>query len=146
MDKPHPTIVGSGRLPDMSKIIGPALGFATSTTTATTELGHAVHELVEGQIDPDEFVRRFLTASVYTLCPVRPGLFVMSRPGGAAVVPVWSTVRSLRQVMGGFGWFACTGEDLVAQLPADVGILIDDGMPCPIALPSSRLPGNRCRS
>ncbi|MHB1473803.1 MAG: hypothetical protein ACYDDU_08875 [Dermatophilaceae bacterium] len=116
------------------------------TPAAATELGHAVHELVERQIDVDEFVHRFLVSRVYTLCPVRPGLFVMSRPGGAAIVPVWSTVRALRQVMGNYDWFARTGEDLVVHLPDGVGVLIDDGMPCPVALPSSVLLGQRCGS
>ena len=48
------------------------------TPVAATELGQAVHELVGQQIDLDEFTRRFLASRVYTLCPVRPGLFVMS--------------------------------------------------------------------
>jgi hypothetical protein len=113
------------------------------TDAEATELGPAVHELVTRQIDIDGFVDRFLASRVYTLCPVRPGVFIMSRPGAAPIVPVWSTVRALRRVMGGFGWLACTGADLVVQLPAGVGFLIDDGLPCPIALPSSVLPGHR---
>jgi hypothetical protein len=113
------------------------------TDAEATELRPAVHELVTRQIDIDGFVDRFLASRVYTLCPVRPGVFIMSRPGAAPIVPVWSTVRALRRVMGGFGWLACTGADLVVQLPAGVGFLIDDGLPCPIALPSSVLPGHR---
>jgi hypothetical protein len=113
------------------------------TDAAATELGPAVHELVTRQIDIDGFVDRFLASRVYTLCPVRPGVFIMSRPGAAPIVPVWSTVRELRRVMGGFGWLACTGADLVVQLPAGVGFMIDDGLPCPIALPSSVLPKHR---
>ena len=92
----------------------------------------------------DEFTRRFLASRVYTLCPVRPGLFVMSRPGGAAIVPVWSTVRALRQVMGNYDWSARTGEDLILHLPAGVDVLIDDGMPCPIALSSAVLLEHHC--
>jgi hypothetical protein len=115
-----------------------------STPEVATELGPAVYELVAQQIDVDEFTRRFLASRVYTLCPVNPGLFVMSRPGGSAIVPVWSTVRALRQVMGGFDWLACRGEELVAHLPDGVGVLIDDGMPCPIALPSADLLQYRC--
>ncbi len=106
---------------------------------AVHELGPAVHELVAQQIDLDEFTRRFLTSRVYMLCPVRPGLFVMSRPGGAAIVPVWSTARALRRVTGNYDWLAHTGRDLAARLPAGVGVLIDDGMPCPITLPSALL-------
>ena len=118
-----------------------ATGALTLTTDAApTELGHAVHELVTRQIDIDQFVDRFLVARVYALWPVRPGLFIMSRPGAAPIVPVWSTIRALRHVMGGFGWLACTGAELVAQLPDGVGFLIDDGLPCPIALPPSVLP------
>lgn len=113
------------------------------TDASAPELGPAVHELVTRQIDIDEFVDRFLASRVYALCPVRPGLFIMSRPGAAPIVPVWSTVRALRRVMGGFGWLACTGADLVVQLPAGVGFLIDDGLPCPIAIPSSVLPKHR---
>lgn len=108
-----------------------------STPEVATELGHAVYQLVAQQIDIDEFARRFLASRVYTLCPVNPGVFVMSRPSGSAIVPVWSTVRALRQVMGGFDWLACTGEDVAHRLPDGVGVLIDDGMPCPIALPSA---------
>ena len=60
-----------------------AIGALTlSTDAAATELGHAVHELVTRQIDIDGFVDRFLVSRVYVLCPVRSGLFVMSRPGG----------------------------------------------------------------
>lgn len=114
------------------------------THEVATELSHAVHELVAHQIDVGEFTRRFLGSRVYTLCPVNPGLFVMSRPSGSAIVPVWSTVRALRQVMGGFDWLACSGEDLVVHLPVGVGVLIDDGMPCPIALPSAVLLRHRC--
>lgn len=108
-------------------------------TQTASELGYAVHELVAGQIDVDEFVHRFLAARVYALCPVRPGLFVMSRPGWAPIVPVWSSVRALRQVMGDYAWQACTGADLMVRLPAGVGFLIDDGLPCPVALPPSVL-------
>jgi len=115
-----------------------------STPEMATELGHAIYELVAHQIDVDEFTRRFLASRVYTLCPVNPGLFVMSRPSGSAIVPVWSTVRALRQVMGGFDWQACTGEDVVVHLPDGVGVLIDDGMPCPITLPSAVLLQHRC--
>lgn len=111
---------------------------------AATELGPALHELVRHQIDLDEFTRRFLASRVYMLCPVNPGLFVMSRPGGPAIVPVWSTARALRQVMGGFDWRACTGEDVVVNLPDGVGVLIDDGMPCPIALSAPVLLRHRC--
>lgn len=114
------------------------------TRDVATELGHAVHELVAHQIDLGEFTRRFLGARVYTLCPVSPGLFVMSRPSGSPIVPVWSTVRSLRQVMGGFDWSASSGQDLVVHLPVGVGVLIDGGMPCPIALPSAMLLEHRC--
>ena len=109
-----------------------------------TTLGPAVHELVTFRIDVDEFTRRFLAARVYTLCPVRPGLFVMSRPGDAAIVPVWSTLRALRQVMGNYDWFIRTGEDLIAHLPDGVGVLIDDGMPCPIGLSSAVLREHHC--
>jgi len=123
----------------MSAIGAPTL----STEAEATELGQAVHELVTQQIDIDRFVDRFLVSRVYVLCPVRPGLFVMSRPGAAPIVPVWSTIRALRHVMGGFGWLACTGAELVVQLPAGVGFLIDDGLPCPIALPASVLPKHR---
>ena len=118
-------------------------GTSPLRTHAAAELGHAVHELVASQIDVEEFVHRFLESRVYALCPVRPGLFIMSRPGAAPIVPVWSTVRALRQVMGGYGWLACTGAELVVQLPAGVGFLIDDGLPCPIALPSSVLLSHR---
>jgi hypothetical protein len=105
------------------------------TPAASTDLGQAVHELVVHQIDLDQFARQFLVSRVYTLCPVLPGLFVMSRPDGAAIVPVWSTVRALRQVLGGYDWFACLGRDLVVHLPSGVDVLIDDGLPRPIALP-----------
>jgi hypothetical protein len=133
------TIVRSGRLARMT---------VTSATTLRAqglpaELGHAVHELIGRQIDLDEFTRRFLTSRVYLLCPVRPGLFVMSRPAGPAIVPVWSTVRALRHVMRGYDWASCTGEDLVGRLPDGVGVLIDDGMPCPVTLPASVLREHR---
>ena len=117
---------------------------SVETQDVPIELGHAVHELVAHQIDVDEFARRFLASRVYTLSPVNPGLFVMSRPSGSAIAPVWSTVRGLRRVMGGFDWQACTGEDVVVHLPDGVGVLIDDGMPCPIALPASVLLQHRC--
>src|SRR5665811_2497257 len=107
-------------MPCMSAIAASTL----STHAAATELGHAVHELVTRQIDIDRFVDRFLVSRVYVLCPVRPVLFVMSRPGGAPIVSVWSTIRALRHVMGGFGWLACTGAELVAQLPDGVGCLL----------------------
>jgi hypothetical protein len=109
------------------------------TQDAGTGLIHAVHDLLADQIDVDEFTRRFLASRVYVLCPVNPGVFVMSRPNGSAIVPVWSTVRALRRVMGGFDWRACSGEDVVVHLPMGVGVLIDDGMPCPIDLPPTVL-------
>ena len=87
-----------------------------------------------------------MAARIYTLCPVRPGLFVMSRRGGTAIVPVWSTLRALRHAMGNYDWFARTGEDLVGRLPDGVGVLIDDGMPCPIALSSAVLREHHCGS
>jgi hypothetical protein len=113
-------------------------------STAVPELGQAIHELVGHQIDLREFTRRFLASRVYTLCPVRPGLFVMSRPGGASIVPVWSTIRALRRVTGNYDWSVRTGRDLAARLPTGVGVLIDDGMPCTIALTSAVLLEHRC--
>src|SRR5665811_1789945 len=62
-----------------------AIGVTSAVTfrsEAVTELGQAMHELIARQIDLGEFTDRFLAARIYTLCPVRPGLFVMSRPGG----------------------------------------------------------------
>ena len=109
------------------------------TPMAAAELGPAVHALVGHQIDLDEFVRRFLASRVYTLCPVRPGLFVLSRPGEASIVPVWSTVRALRRVTGNYDWMARTGWDLAAGIPAGADVLIDDGMSCPITLTSALL-------
>ena len=134
--------VGSGRLAAMTLISGSTL----RTPAAPTELGQAIHELVGHQSDLDEFTRRFLASRVYTLCPVRPGLFVLSRPGLSAIVPVWSTVRALRQVLGNYDWFARTGEELILHLPAGVDVLIDAGMPCPIALSSAVLLEHRCGS
>jgi len=107
-------------------------------------LSTAIHELIARQIDLDEFTHRFLAAGIYTLCPVRPGLFVMTRPDGASIAPVWSTSRAVRQVMGSCEWAERTGQDLVDHLPADVGVLIDAGLPHPIVLPSSAL--KVCRS
>ena len=117
---------------------------AAATSTDVPELGQAIHDLAGHQIDLDEFTRRFLGSRVYTLCPVRPGPFVMSLPGGAAIVPIWSTVRALRQVTGNYDWLAQPGGDLAARLPAGVGVLIDDGLPCPIALSPAVLLGHRC--
>jgi hypothetical protein len=117
---------------------------SVKTHQMATDLGDAVHELVAHQIDVDEFTRRFLSSRVYTLCPVNPGLFVMSRPGGSAIAPVWSTVRALRRVMGGFDWLACTGEQVVVRLPDGAGVLIDGGMPCPVALPPAVLLQHHC--
>lgn len=126
----------------MSMIIDPTL----AVPTTGGDLSVAIHDLVSGRIDNDEFARRFLASRVFMLSPVRPGPFVMSPPGGAAVAPVWSTSRGLLHVMGGYEFLVSTGEDLAARLPDGVGVLIDDGMPCPIALPSALLLGNRCRS
>ena len=111
-----------------------------------TELGQAIHELVGQEIDLHEFARRFLISRVYTLSPVLPGLFVMSRPGRAPIVPVWSTTRALRRVMVNYDWVARTGEDLVVYLPAGVEVLIDAGMPCPVTVPSSVLLGTLAAS
>lgn len=133
-------VVRSGRLVGMTVRSETTLG----AQVPPTELGHAVHELVGRQIDLDEFTRRFITSRVYTLCPVRPGLFVMSRPSGPAIVPVWSSVRALRHLMPGCHWVSCTGEDLVGRLADGIGVLIDDGMPCPVALPASVLLEHRC--
>lgn len=106
----------------------------TLRNDAATGLGQAVHELTCHQVDLDEFTRRFLAARVYTLRPVRPGPFVMSCADGTAIVPVWSSLRGLRQVMGNYDWCARTGAELVVPLPAGVGVLIDAGMAHPIAL------------
>lgn len=110
------------------------------------ELGQAIHELVGQQIDLHEFARRFLISRVYTLSPVLPGLFVMSRPGGPPIVPVWSTTRALSRVMVNYDWVARTGEDLVVYLPTGVEVLIDAGMPCPVTVPSWVLLGTLASS
>ena len=120
----------------VSSVIG-VTSAVTSRSEGVTELGQAIHELITHRIDLDEFTHRFLAARIYTLCPVRPGVFVMSRPGGAVIAPVWSTVRALRQVMRSYDWVALTGEDLGDRLPAGVGVLIDAGMPHLIAVPPS---------
>jgi len=129
----------------LSSVIG-VTSAVTSRSEAETELGQAIHELITHRIDLDEFTHRLLAARIYTLCPVRPGVFVMSRPGGAVIVPVWSTVWTLRQVMGSYDWVGRTGQDLVDRLPAGVGVLIDAGMPHPIAVPPSAVMSARADS
>ena len=139
---PEPTSLSSasGVAADLT-IAGEAL---PSRDDPASELGHSIHELVSRRIDLEEFRHRFLAARIYTLCPVRPGLFVMSRPQAAAIVPVWTTVRVLRQVMGNYDWCARRGGDVVDHLPAGVGVLIDGGMPHAMSLPLLRR--NHCGS
>ena len=81
-------------------------GAATLASTVTfrsetpPEPGHAIQELIVA-LDLDEFTSRFLASRIDTLCPVRPG--------GASIVPVCSTIRALRIVMGSHDWSARTG-------------------------------------
>lgn len=140
MDKGPTAVPGSGMLASMTISAAPSVGLPSP------ELGQAVHELESGQITIEAFIQVFLGATIYTLSPVCPSVFVMSRPGGSAIAPVWSTLRGLHRVMGGYESLARTGGVIVARVPPGVGVLVDGGLPCPVALPSSLLLGNRCRS
>jgi hypothetical protein len=89
-------------------------GAATLASTVTfrsetpPEPGQAIQELIVA-LDLDEFTSRFLASRIDTLCPVRPALFVLMRPGGASIAPVCSTIRALRIVMGSHDWSVRTG-------------------------------------
>src|ERR1035437_7758749 len=75
-------------------------GAATLASTVTfrsetpPEPGQAIQELIVA-LDLDEFTSRFLASRIDTLCPVRPALFVLMRPGAI--------------VMGSHDWSVRTG-------------------------------------
>jgi SseB protein N-terminal domain len=83
--------------------------------------------------DPAELHAALLAATVYCERGDEPGFRALGREG-AGVIPVFSSVEQLALARGGVAWFACTGADLLTELPAGYDLLLDMGGQAPLRL------------
>ncbi|WP_408629968.1 SseB family protein [Amycolatopsis aidingensis] len=74
---------------------------------------------------PAAFTRAFAEATVYCQRPVSPGVLVSEVSDRGRWVLVFSTRERLGRFAGPCEWQAMSGADLLAQLPDDVGVMLD---------------------
>jgi hypothetical protein len=104
-----------------------------STDRSLADVAAAV---AAGTADAAELHAAFLAATVYGERrgdSSGPGFRALGEPG-AGVVPVFSSVEQLALARGTVAWFACTGADLLTELPAGYDLLLDMGGAQPLRL------------
>jgi hypothetical protein len=89
--------------------------------------------LADAEVEPARLHAAFLAATVYCERAERPGFRALGEPG-SGVVPVFSSVEQLALARGTVAWFACTGADLLTELPVGYDLLLDMGGPQPVRL------------
>ena len=104
--------------------------------TTDRSLADVAAAVAAGTADATELHAAFLAATVW--CERdrdagRPGFRALGEPG-AGVVPVYSSVEQLALARGTVAWFACTGADLLTELPAGYDVLLDMGGTSPLRL------------
>jgi hypothetical protein len=106
--------------------------------TTARSLADVVADAGAGRAGAAELHAAFLAATVYCERGERPGFRALGEPG-SGVIPVYTSVEQLALARGTVGWFACTGADLLTELPAGYDLLLDMGGPAPLRLRSAAL-------
>jgi len=80
-------------------------------------------------------------ARLFALRPPTPGVLAFSVPGGGRWTVVFTSPQGLARFARDRGqvvadWMSTTGADLIDQLPAGVGLLVDPGEEHCVALPA----------
>jgi hypothetical protein len=78
-----------------------------------------------GVLPPEALDSAFDRAVVYAQCPPNPGLFVADVPGYGAWAYVFSTPSRLAAHAGNGHYLSTTGADLLDQVPAGTGVMLD---------------------
>lgn len=81
------------------------------------------------RLEPAAFDMAFGRATIYARRSTseRPGIMVSRLPGKGPWVLAFSTLERLIAFDHDAAWFSMSGADLLAQLPARIGVLLDVG-------------------
>ncbi|MFG1948231.1 SseB family protein [Nonomuraea sp. NPDC048826] len=82
----------------------------------------------EGELDAAGLHEVFLASPVYCEAPETPGVRVRL-VDGRRLVPVFTSLAAFEGFTDHRAWFRTTGEDLLAQLPPGLQIVLDPGSP-----------------
>lgn len=82
-------------------------------------------EVRAGASSPGEFDKAFASALVYAQNPESGGLMVSEVPGKGSWVPVFSTLERLARFAGNGEYQELRGGELLAHLPAGLGVVFD---------------------
>jgi hypothetical protein len=96
-------------------------------------LADTARDVAQGVVESARLHEVLLAATVYCERGADPGFRALGVPH-AGVVPVFSSVEQLALARGTVGWFALTGADLLAQLPAGYDLVLDIAGPQPLRL------------
>lgn len=101
--------------------------------TTARSLADVAADVSAGLAGAVELHAAFLAATVYCERGAEPGFRALGQPG-TGVVPVFSSVEQLALARGTVDWFACTGADLLTELPSGYDLLLDIGGTAPLRL------------
>ena len=101
-------------------------------------LADTARDVARGIAGSDQLHSVFRAAIVYCERGPEPGFRALGVPG-SGVVPVFSSVEQLALARGTVPWFAMTGADLLAQLPAGYDVMLDLAGPAPLRLHTAAL-------
>jgi hypothetical protein len=111
------------------------VGWVTGTNSDTSaELVRAASDVLAGRATAQELEEVFARSRVCAQRPASLGVFVVEVAGRGRWAPVFSTPERLARYAGDCEFFVTTGADLVAQLPAGVGVMLDCQDPHGVAL------------
>ncbi|GLZ07268.1 hypothetical protein Acsp03_47340 [Actinomadura sp. NBRC 104412] len=109
--------------------------YAGTTLTAArgraTALVWAAVRVRAGELSMDGLVEVFRRSVVYCEAAEGPGFVVR-----AGVVPVFSSLLAVAQVLGGVSWFGASGRDVLGQLPGGYRVRLDPGTPHEVSIPA----------
>ena len=109
---------------------------ATEWAADRPDLAAACLAFRSGETCVDSLLAEISRARLYLHRPGCPGVLVTGLPDGRVWACVFSSLPRLAAApVGGAEWYRTVGRDLLQQLPADVGLLIDPGDAHAVALP-----------
>ena len=89
-----------------------------------------------GTIDLECVVSLFLHFTVHARITDEPG-FLSLDSAGSFSIPIYSTSERLLSAEGSCNWYACTGFEMICQIPRTHSVIIDWWSPTELEIPPS---------